>query len=469
MGLVIVGGPLNTARIPELSPLTVDLPLTLDDLIPIWVASENKTKKVPLQAINDLITLGPGAGSHAPVVFGGEMIYIVAQADDGNVTASITSLAGLDFTLERGGFPLIALLPDDSNAGVAEYEILDAGGFKLLKAGDTLHGLERFKLSIFSLMAVPSSPGGSSSSSFINGKKVVTTSLTLDPAGDMNKLIQIRADTGSIILTLPPVEDIPVKSFIPIETNITNSKAAKIQTTGGQYIYFNNTGKTSVYMHPGEILWLFRDDDGFYVINDFYQNYRGLGVPSPAYQAELNQLVCRGQLVSRDAFPRLWEYVQTLGLSIVTDSLWSTAQVYRQGNTYSTSVPGSGIYSIIPNPYRGCFSSGDGATTFRLPDLMNMTLRGVKSLSGTDNERYLNRPGIFQENMLQDHFHESGTETDPASKYRRGPVHNVRAWGSTTTTNFGASTDDVEKGSAAANAGMETRGDNVGYLWVIKF
>src|SRR5438105_5891150 len=123
---------LPTVRIPELPPKTVDLDLDLADRMPLWISAENKTKYATLQQLYTFFQTG-GGGSHSPVVYGGRMLYIVPPADAGTDTAAIPSIAGQEFILRRGGFPMIPQLPVTDPgyplAG-AEYEILNAGGFK---------------------------------------------------------------------------------------------------------------------------------------------------------------------------------------------------------------------------------------------------------------------------------------------------------------------------------------------------
>ncbi len=450
MPTLTLGATVQTARVPELPPLTGGLVLDLADVLPIYISSENKTKKVPLSVLNTFFNTGGGGGVHAPVVNGGELIYIVDAAADNTDTAAIPTLVGKDFTLERGGFPLIALLPDLSNGpagtNTAEFEILNSGGFKLLQSGDVLHLSERFKLTIFSLIGT--SLGSTGGGSFIKGKKVVSADTTLDPVLDANKVIQIRGTSSSIVLTIPSVIDIPVNSFYAIESNINNTKPSKVQTTAGQLIYLNSGSKTAIYLMPGEVCWLFRDDDGLYVINDFSDKYKSLAKPQAAYKADLNQLVCKGQTVLRTDWPRLWEYVQTLGASFITDADWSIASVLVSGRT-------------VLRPYRGCFSSGDGSTTFRLPDLLDQFIRGVKSETGSDAERNLNKPGGYQDDMLKAHSHDvnttgNATGVDPGRAIKRQ---------STDGDGFTAGAGTLPY--VGSTGGVETRPGNVGYLWVI--
>lgn len=431
---------LSTARIPELPPLTAGLDLDLSDKLPIYIASENKTRRVTLQQLNTFFATGGGGSSHAPVEFLGEVIYVVPSSAAGTDTASIPSLAGKDFTLERGGMPLIPLLPDNSNSADAEYEILDAGGFKLLKAADVLTLNERFKLIVYSLIST--TPTGSAPTTFILGKKQVVANTSLDSANDVNKVIQVRGDTSAIVVTLPDVADVAANSVVIIETQINNTKPCTVQTTGGQYVYLNSSSKTAVHLHPGEVIWLFRDTDGWYVLNDsFGDKYRQLAKPQASFKADIGQLVCKGQEVLRADYPRLWEYVQTLGTSLVDKTTWETASVTVDSRT-------------VLKPYRGCFHTGNGTTTFGLPDLMEAFLRGVKSETGSDAQRHLNKPGGYQDETVK-------------------VADGLKALKITGTFTYQTGDNTAGEPNLVAghdiSTGPETRPGNIGTLWTINY
>jgi hypothetical protein len=441
MAVLVLGAEIQTARIPELPPKSLDL--SLADLIPYYVSSENKTRKITVQQFMDFLLSGGVTTAHPPVTWGAELIYIVPDGvAPGTIDANIPSLAGMDFNLERAGFPMIALLEDESNIDVAEFEILDGGGFRLLQDGDELHEKERFKLTVFSLIG-----GGPSTTinttAFIRGKKVVTTNTTLDVVNDLNKVIQLRADTSQVTITLPSVADMPENSLIIVESSINNSKQNAVTTSGGQFIYMRNQGRNTLWIAPGESLWLFRDSDGLYVLNDFYINYRDMGIPQPKYKVDINELTCKGQTVLRADYPRLWEYVQTLGFSLVSDATWL-----------------SGVD-------KGLFSTGDGSTTFRLPDLMNMFLRGLKSDSGTDPERSLNKAGGYQADMNKKHGHNiKSTNTNNSSNDLADVVRGSAA--GTVSTRGQADDAGADNKTIGASGGIESRPVNIGVLWCIK-
>jgi len=432
-----------------LPPLLEDLPLSFSDRLAIWVASENKTKRVDLQSIYTFLLTGGNGGTHAPVSYGGSLIYKVpADVPAGTTTVAIPSLAGKDFLLRRGGLPLIP--QKDPPVDDAQFEVLNAGGFKLVQDDDELMPGEIFELFIYELVGqAPGEPTApSNSGGFIKGKKTVVTNTTLDPLQDINKVIQIRGGSSSVTLTLASVEDMPVNSFLVIETNIGNTRPSTITTTGGQFFYLKNTSKTTMHMHPGEVAWVYRDDDGFYVINDFQNIYKQIGKPfaSYSYSPSDNEIVCMGQEVNRADYPRLWEYASSLGSSLVSEATWQTTSETVLGKT-------------VPYPYRGCFSSGNGTTTFRMPQLLNVVMRGLKSVSGSDPERFFNNPGGFQLNEIIEHDH---TVKPPDANSAAG-------FGKSTTGNDASENTGIASFNTGKTGGSETRMDNVGFYLVMKY
>lgn len=435
MSTLTLGATVETARVPELPAYTVYGALSVGDSVPVHMAAYNKLVRAPLVDLRTWILTGGGI-SHPPVISGNAMIVKVSALEAGTKIFSIPSIAGKDFLLRRAGVGALDPLLD--------YEVLDAGGFKLLRADDFLTLDEQFEIQFYA--STPSTGGVTPSSgtggSLFTDVLPVTANKTLGP-DDIGKLVQIRAGSTGITVTLPAVETIPDHSLIMIETLITNSKQHTIQTSGGQFIYYSNTTHIKTYMGVGEILWLVREDDGYYMLPS-KGNFELDGNVNYSYKVGLNELLCNGALVARAEYPRLWEYAQTLGLSLVTDAEW-------------LSVDGAGN-----QPYRGCFSLGNGTTTFRLPNHMKMTMRALLAETGTDAERTYNHPGGYQADSNRSHDHPSGTEATAAGgDYDNAASHTVQSW------NTGSLTP-TRTSSTGPSGGVETRGENIGMLPKIK-
>lgn len=447
---------LVTVRIPEL--VGHPGPLSLDDKLPIWHAALNKTRQTSLNEIRDLILTG-GAGAVLPVVQAGDtIIHIVTAAEDGSNIVSIPALAGKTFKLRKSGQPL---LPQTGTTPgpTDEYACLNAGGFELLQPGDKVLEGERYELEVFALQGGnipgPTTGGGS----LVTGQLIVTTNLTMIPADHLNKLISIRADNAIITLTLPDIADVPDNTIVPIETTILNNWQARITTQNGQYIYMLNTNYTSLYMGKSESLWLYRGNDGWYVINDFANNYQQVGKIQASYKIGLNEIYADGSLLSRAAHPRLWQEVQTFGASLVSEAIWQTGSVLVQGRT-------------VFNPYRGCFSTGDGSTSFRVPLLRDMSLRGKKDNTTTDPERHYNHPGGYQRHEFQSHQHHTGPWNKASGRGNEvggNTPSGIDDNNLSTEYRVGAMTEgEWTDATLIAQGGNETRMDNIAVLWTIK-
>lgn len=91
--------------------------------------------------------------------------------------------------------------------------------------------------------------------------------------------------------------------------------------------------------------------------------------------APMGWLPMKGLLLSRTTYPGLWAHVQTVGA--VSEAVWTAGQ-------------------------QGWFSAGDGSTTFRIPDLRAMVLRGLDDGLGIDLARVI---GSYQASQSLAHTH----------------------------------------------------------------
>lgn len=425
--ILTVGATIETVRVPELTPYSVYGDITVNDQLIMYMAAYNKTVRAPIVDIRTWILTGGGI-SHPPILTGNAMVVQVSALEAGGKIFSIPSIAGKQFILRRSGIG--ALDP------ATDYEILDAGGFKLLRTDDILTLDEIFELQFFGSTPTTGVPGTATSGSLFTGIKSVSANTTLGPS-DVGKLIQMRGTTSALTLTLPAVETIPDNTIIVIETLINNTKQHTINTSGGQFIYFGNTTHTAMYMGISETLWFYRADDGYYLLAS-KGNFETIGAVSYGYKVGLNELVLDGSAVLRADYPRLWEWAQTLGPSLVIDSDWN-------------------IVSGGEKPYRGCFSYGDGSTTFRLPDHLNATMRALASLSGTDAERALNKAGGLQNDSIRAHDHNLQYYKNDTGGGGQGNTYYLN-------NDNGAIPLVAGDYKTGTNTGTETRGKNIGML-----
>jgi hypothetical protein len=423
----------ETIRIPE---MIEHLELSGEDMVVVWDASENKTRKTPLSKIRSYIG-DPSGGTYTPVQNGDAILYITPASAEGEDEILIPSIAGKNFKLLRDGYPL---KPAD------EYAALGSGGVKLI--GSQLIEGQRYEIEVFELGGGDIPVEGGSGGGFITGDVIINTNINIS-VSDMNKIHQVRGGSNALTITLPDVEDCPANSFLIIEALISNTKQHLITTTASQYIYRKNESTDQgLYIAKGDVLWFYRKEDGWYVISE-KGNFDNLTMPMAAYKVGFNQLLCNGQLVSKTLYAKTWREVQTLGPSLVSEVTWQTASVVIDGRT-------------VLRPYRGCFADVD-ADNFRLPDLMNMTLRGVKTESGSDTERHFNGAGGFQDNTNKKFW--SGTITTPAILQIDGTNTEIG------TDAGGANAPNIRVALPIDKTtfSTESRPDNIGVLWVLNY
>lgn len=117
----------------------------------------------------------------------------------------------------------------------------------------------------------------------------------------------------------------------------------------------------------------------------------------PRTQARAGYLKCNGALIKRADYPKLWAYAQASG-ALVTDAAWGA------GNN-------------------GCFSHGDGATTFRLPELRGEFLRCWDDGRGADASRAI---GTWQGG--QNAYHAHGASSGAAGAHGHSAWTDTQGW-----------------------------------------
>lgn len=411
---------IQTAIVPELPTIGAYGPLSTNDKMIVYLTGPGVTCQAALVDLYTFFSGGGGGGggtSFQLAVIGDKLPYQISTLEAGVDTLNIPDLAGKTFYLERGGFPLL----------LNEYEILSGGGFKLKKAGDKLVEGERFLLTIYELQG-GSSVGNNSAALLIKGSVSISTNQTYDVVNHLNKLIQLRGGSTQLQYTLAQVDDIPDNTIVILETMIGNTVEHKIQTQAGQLIYMNNTSYSALYMRPGEVLMLYRADDGYYVISDrFAEAYRQIGAnPQPSFKPAINELNCNGQLVSKTAYKRLLETVQTFGASFISKS----------------------TYDSDPAAYKAYWVDWD-STNLRLPDLGELFIRGINT----------GNAGRFQDEAINIATNVKGVKNTGSNTI----ASTVDSLNST-----GQEFDLTHNFAISDKQGTETRPVNAGFPFVVK-
>ena len=143
----------------------------------------------------------------------------------------------------------------------------------------------------------------------------------------------------------------------------------------------------------------------------------------PATAAPTGYLQADGALISRNTYADLWTYAQASGNISATDGAWTA----------------------------GKFSPGDGATTFRIPDLRGEFLRVWDDGAGIDAGRVI---GSNQAQDVQPHTHNATGSPAAAGLTIIGGAQFLQPSGVLATTSAGA---------------VETRPRNIALLACIKY
>lgn len=105
-------------------------------------------------------------------------------------------------------------------------------------------------------------------------------------------------------------------------------------------------------------------------------------VSFPAVSAPAGWIKCNGVLLSRSTYAGLWSYAQASG-NIVSDATWA-----------STNRTGS-------------FSTGDGSTTFRIPDFRGLFMRAFHDGSGAYDSDPSSALGKYRDSQNKSHTHKT--------------------------------------------------------------
>ena len=262
------------------------------------------------------------------------------------------------------------------------------------------------------------------------GLTIVNANKSLSTEECARKIVYVDANSASVAITLP-TPDIAQANFRVV---IFTGRVLGPQVTVNipDQVTTQGVTKTSLFMGMDERLELIWTGTTWFMVN-YNGNFYEVGTPVFDYKTRLNTVIADGQLLTRADYPRLWEFVQTLGASLIDDLTWN--------NTAGR---------------KGFFSTGTNSSNFRVPDLRSMFIRGLDLGAGISLARIPNpvTPGGYEADEFKQHTHTFDGHN---------PNNSVGGSGDGNHWKVGAPQTNV--GNAG---GSETRPKNIGLIPLIK-
>lgn len=230
----------------------------------------------------------------------------------------------------------------------------------------------------------------------------VSASATIG-ASYLRKLITISA-AGNIVLTLDAVS-----TFLPgqaLHFKCANAGVKCVSIVAGDTITDGN-GTRKIWLYNGESVTLVAGTGSWMVMN-LVGNHDMVGNDSMVRKQPRNTIIANGNtpensgtLLNRADYARLWDAV---GDTAISDGLWLSDAV----------------------SYRSFFSIGNGTTTFRVPDMRSMMLRGLDLGRGLSFTRVGSDAGAYESDVIKSHSHNTNRPRTDAvgSQYEGNQIRN---------------------------------------------
>lgn len=255
-----------------------------------------------------------------------------------------------------------------------------------------------------------------------NGVTVVNASQPLTKPDVILKLVVLMVTGGTAII------DLPTLTSDDTGLRVTLASFSQRQLTINSPVpitCFSFEDRTKLYISDGEkieLIWT----GAKYVLLDYSGNFLKVGEFGQGYNIKPNTIAANGALLLRAEYPRLFEWVQVISNSVVSESVWNT-------------TPG----------YKGFFTTGTNSTNFRIPDLRAMFIRHLDLGAGIDFGRNNENPGGYEADDIRSHDHDytkpaaNGSASGNAVSHPDGPLVNAKT---------------------GPTGGMETRPRNIGLI-----
>lgn len=341
------------------------------------------------------------------------------------------SLSGWAWSIERRGFG--TLLKD------VEYSFNDTTGTVTLlptndnptpaiQTGELLLIHFQPKITTFSASAA------SSSVNIFNQVRKITADTVLDNTS-MGSAFIVSGAMPYLQITLPDITTVAANRPFIFLFEGGNHTNASINCYGTNKITWLGQSLSEVIGGQSEELWLFKYVDPIdtniysWMVMNADGNFKNVGEIITSYkEVGQNCIYANGALVSRTAYKRLWNKVQTMDSSmLVSESAWND--------------------SVVNN--KGKFTPGDGVSNFRVPQLFNPGfLRGVNVV-----ER---KAGSYEAEAVKVADNVRGVKKSPTSTIKQ--MDDINPTGEEFALNM----------TYSIGTGPETRPSNYGVYYLIR-
>lgn len=275
----------------------------------------------------------------------------------------------------------------------------------------------------------------------------ITSAITVNAANKF-KLHYIIA-SGNITITIDDLANLQHGAIYPFKCKCPVNKIVTIQTTGGQEIRDGGIVGTKQYLADGEEfnLVVFKDgSDDHFVMIDAKGNYDKVG------QDDLLRFQPRNSIIANGCQPELF------------GTLYNRADLQRLWDKVSAVAIDDATWLSDPFLYRCMFSTGNGSTTFRVPDMRAMFVRGLDLGRGVRLGQLDNTPGSYEVDDNKSHNHTLAT-TNSALSFNAGadPMRGSIAGTPNTRGGEGSGKTIGQQGSS------EVKPKNTGFLPIIYY
>lgn len=197
------------------------------------------------------------------------------------------------------------------------------------------------------------------------------------------KAVVVNANNATLEITMAAVAGFRTGTVIPVCAFNVNKSSVAITANAADKITYMGKDYQTVYMEEGEQLWLVAKTGKWHLF-PFQYGLKHVGEILYAFTVLPGTVALWGQSLNRRDIARIADYALSADMasSIVTDVNWN---------------------SSLNN--RGFFSTGNGTTTLRMPDLRDMTIRGLSSGRGLSLGRTSPNAGGYEADQNKQHNH----------------------------------------------------------------